>query len=246
MDSNDKNLNSETQENIVDLEQNSEEIEFDDNIDIEALQAKLQEHMELEDIVYEPEKTLDTPVDNPEMSQEATSENSTDIQEFSEMLTTPVNSEGVQNDVVPTVENTLPVETQPQQPIVAVQPQVPQEKLKLQPGEKKFVIYIEPENLDFIESLSIKERKKVINRVLHYEDENVRQKKERRERAKFTNQVIIMVVTVVISLPIFFMLLNKSIELTILNYQQAQQNFVKLYKEQGKIKSYKNFQKNFD
>lgn len=246
MDSNDKNLNSETQENIVDLEQNSEEIEFDDNIDIEALQAKLQEHMELEDIVYEPEKTLDAPVDNPELSQEATLENSTDIQEFSEMLTTPVNSEEVQNEIVPTGECVMPVEAEPQQPIVAVQPQVPQEKLKLQPGEKKFVIYIEPENLDFIESLSIKERKKVINRVLHYEDENIRQKKERRERAKFTNQVIIMVVTVVLSLPIFFMLLNKSIELTILNYQQAQQNFVKLYKEQGKIKSYKNFQKNFD
>lgn len=246
MDSNDKNLNSETQENIVDLEQNSEEIEFDDNIDIEALQAKLQEHMELEDIVYEPEKTLDAPVDNPEMSQEAALENSTDIQEFSEMLTTPVNSEEVQNEIVPTGESVMPVEAEPQQPIVAVQPQLPQEKLKLQPGEKKFVIYIEPENLDFIESLSIKERKKVINRVLHYEDENIRQKKERRERAKFTNQVIIMVVTVVLSLPIFFMLLNKSIELTILNYQQAQQNFVKLYKEQGKIKSYKNFQKNFD
>lgn len=246
MDNNDEKLNSETQENIVDTEQNSEEIEFDDNIDIEALQAKLQEHMELDDIVYEPEKTLDAPVDNLEMSQKVTSENSTDIQEFSDMLTAPANSEVVQNDVVPTGESVMPVETEPQQPIVAVQPQVPQEKLKLQPGEKKFVIYIEPENLDFIESLSIKDRKKVINRVLHYEDENVRQKKERRERAKFTNQVIIMVVTVVISLPIFFMLLNKSIELTILNYQQAQQNFVKLYKEQGKIKSYKNFQKNFD
>lgn len=246
MDNNDKNLNSETQENIVDTEQNSEEIEFDDNIDIDALQAKLQEHMELDDIVYEPEKTLDAPANTVEASQEVTSENSTDIQEFSEMLTTHVNSEEVQNDVVPTAESVMPIETEPQQPIVAVQPQVPQEKLKLQPGEKKFVIYIDPENLDFIESLSIKDRKKVINRVLHYEDENVRQKKERRERAKFTNQVIIMVVTVVISLPIFFMLLNKSIELTILNYQQAQQNFVKLYKEQGKIKSYKNFQKNFD
>ncbi len=243
MDNNDKNLNSEAQENIVDTEQNSEEIEFDDNIDIEALQAKLQEHMELEDIVYEPEKTLDASADTAEATQEVAS---TDIQEFSEMLTTPVNLDEVQNDVVLTGESVMPVETEPQQPIVAVQPQIPQEKLKLQPGEKKFVIYIEPENLDFIESLSIKDRKKVINRVLHYEDENVRQKKERRERAKFTNQVIIMVVTVVISLPIFFMLLNKSIELTILNYQQAQQNFVKLYKEQGKIKSYKNFQKNFD
>ena len=72
-----------------------------------------------------------------------------------------------------------------------------------------------------------------------------KRRREAQERAKFTKQVIIMVLTVVLALPIFFVLLNKSVEVTILNYQQAQQNFVKLYKEQGKIKSYKSFQKHF-
>ena len=90
-----------------------------------------------------------------------------------------------------------------------------------------------------------KVRKKLINKVLHEQDEASRKRREMRERAKFTRQIIIMVLTVTIALPVFFVLLNKSIEITILNYQQAQQNFVKLYKEQGKIKSYKSFQNHF-
>lgn len=222
MDTNDKNFE-------ITQEDNSEEIEFDENIDINALQAKLQEHMLLDNVEYVPETTKEVPQD------------SSNISEFSEMLSSSVVP--VEQAQVEAVECSETVESAP---AVVHQQQLPQEKLKLQPGEKKFVIYIEPENIDFIEGLSIKDRKRVINRVLHYEDEDVRRKKERKERAKFTNQVIIMVLTVVVSLPIFFLLLNKSIEMTIVNYQQAQQNFVKLYKEQGKIKSYKNFQRSFD
>ena len=222
MDTNDKNFE-------ITQEDNSEEIEFDENIDINALQAKLQEHMLLDNVEYVPETTNEVPQD------------SSNISEFSEMLSSSVVP--VEQAQVEVVESSETVESAP---AVVPQQQLPQEKLKLQPGEKKFVIYIEPENIDFIEGLSIKDRKRVINRVLHYEDEDVRRKKERKERAKFTNQVIIMVLTVVVSLPIFFLLLNKSIEMTIVNYQQAQQNFVKLYKEQGKIKSYKNFQRSFD
>ena len=233
----DKNFNTENQDNL-EFNANSEDIEFDDNIDIDALQNQLQAHMSsTENIKYDIEP----------MKEKVAEENTDkveDIAEFSELLNKPASNDSM--NIIP-AEDIKALEPTSNDSAMPVQiPQQPQEKLKLQPGEKKFVIYIEPENLDFIESLSIKDRKKVINRVLHYEDENVRLKKERRERAKFTKQVIIMVITVVVSLPFFFMLLNKSIELTILNYQQAQQNFVKLYKEQGKIKSYKNFQKNFD
>lgn len=233
----DKNFNTENQDNL-ELNANSEEIEFDDNIDIEALQNQLQAHMSsTENIEYDLEPMK-------EKVSEKNTDKAEDIAEFSELLNKPASNDSM--NIIP-AEDIKAIEPTSNDSAMPVQmPQQPQEKLKLQPGEKKFVIYIEPENLDFIESLSIKDRKNVINRVLHYEDENVRLKKERRERAKFTKQVIIMVITVVVSLPFFFMLLNKSIELTILNYQQAQQNFVKLYKEQGKIKSYKNFQKNFD
>lgn len=217
MEQDNKNINQ-NQEN-TEFEVDKEEIEFDDNIDIGALQAQLQEHMQGEDIDYTPEQ-VNIPVQN--------------------------------SEEVPVLDNTTPTtDATPQLPEVAqpttplAKQKAPEEKLKLKEGEKKYVIYIEPDNIDFINSLSIKERKKLINKILHEQDEYSQKRREMRERSKFTKQIIIMVLTVTLSLPIFFVLLNKSIEITILNYQQAQQNFVKLYKEQGKIKSYKTFQNHF-
>ena len=84
-------------------------------------------------------------------------------------------------------------------------------------------------------------KQKIINDILHDRDVIAKRTRRFKENAKFTNQILIMIFTVVLALPVFFFLLNKSIETTILNYQQAQQNFVKLYREQGKIKNYKNF-----
>ncbi len=215
--------NTEFQINNID-----EEIEFDDNIDIDALQAQLKQHMlDTENVDYSPEQT--TPAPQPVEKKD----------DITSLLDIPTFTS--QDSNVPPMDIATP--TAPL--AVPNQPAPPQEKLKLQEGEKKYVIYIEPDNIDFIDSLSIKDRKKMINKVLHEQDEASRKRKELRERAKFTRQIIIMVLTVTIALPIFFVILNKSIEITILNYQQAQQNFVKLYKEQGKIKSYKSFQSHF-
>ena len=215
MEQDNENINK-NQENTEFEIDSQEEIEFDDNIDIDALQAQLQEHMQGEDIDYTPEQSKTMP----------------NVQEAE----TPQNLQ-VNQDVQ------LPEVATPTAPPAV--PKKNEEKLKLKDGEKKYVIYIEPDNIDFIDNLSIKERKKLINRVLHEQDELSKKRREMHERSKFTKQIIIMVLTVTISLPIFFVLLNKSIEITILNYQQAQQNFVKLYKEQGKIKSYKTFQNHF-
>lgn len=216
MEQDNKNIDK-TQENTeINIEADTEEIEFDDNIDIDALQAQLQEHMQGEDIDYTPTKS--TVVENEIQNDVPLQEDTPSVQ-------------------LPEVATPTPPPTVPQKK--------PEEKLKLQAGEKKYVIYIEPDNIDYIESLSIKERKKIINKILHEQDEFSQRRREMRERSKFTKQIIIMVLTVTLSLPIFFVLLNKSIEITILNYQQAQQNFVKLYKEQGKIKSYKTFQNHF-
>ena len=222
-DNNDEKL-TENQSNEIDTVYDEEDIiEFDDNIDIEALQSQLQEHMKLENVEYTPEKT----------QEKKTVEGVAPKVELAQ----PQGLVPVQNSEILTQQENNPAEFK----------KVPhlKEKLKLAPGEKKFVIYIEPENLDFIEGLTLKERKRLINNVLHEQDDLSKRRREAQERAKFTKQVIIMVLTVVLALPIFFVLLNKSVEVTILNYQQAQQNFVKLYKEQGKIKSYKSFQKHF-
>ena len=56
-DNNDEKL-TENQSNEIDTVSDEEDIiEFDDNIDIEALQSQLQEHMKLENVEYTPEKT---------------------------------------------------------------------------------------------------------------------------------------------------------------------------------------------
>jgi len=211
---------------------NEEEIEFDDNIDIEALQAQLQQHMSSENIDYAPAPaSINKTVSVPDGSNTLVPVYNTEVSETLELNNFVQSFEESGNGT-----ETLPVPEKPKE----------EEKLKLKLGEKKYVIYIEPDNVDFVENLTIKERKKIINRILREEDENIRKKRQIEERTKFTHQVIIMVLTVVVSLPIFFVLLNKSIEITILNYQQTQQNLVKLYKEQGKIKSYRKFQKNFN
>ncbi|MBR1680987.1 hypothetical protein IJ707_04255 [bacterium] len=197
----------------------NEEIEFDDNIDIDALQAKLQMHMTDEGVNYTPA---------PEVL-----DGSNAIVPSEESIGDTI---GLENFVQSVETNRQEQNNTPKE----------DEKLKLKLGEKKYIVYIEPDNIDFIDGLTIRERKKVINRLLKEEDTTLKKRKLMQERAKFINQIIIMVVTVVVSLPIFFILLNKSIEITILNYQQSQQNFVKLYKEQGKIKSYKKFKKTFD
>lgn len=245
---NDKTLNEYIQKEDVQLEENQdeEEIEFDDNIDIEALQAQLQQHMSEGGIDYVPDTSneqsvvLDasnemTHVEEFEDNNVDREENPQELENFVQALTDNSSGEVEENQNNQETENI-------DLPALFSQ----EEKPKLQLGEKKYIIYIEPDNVNFIEAMTINERKSIINRLLKEEDATLKKRKILRERAKFINQVIIMVITVVISLPIFFVLLNKSIEVTILNYQQSQQNFVKLYKEQGKIKSYKKFQKTFD
>ena len=225
------------------LQEENDEIEFDDNIDIESLQAQLQQHMSEEGVDYVPNASVTIKdvedasnlvvpvefVDNDE-------NNSMELDSFVQSVTED-NQNQQEDSLVPQVQEDISF---------AVNPPKSDEKQKLLPGEKKYIIYINPDNIDFIEAMTINERKKIINRLLKEEDATLKKNKMMRERAKFINQIIIMVITVVVSLPIFFIILNKSIEVTILNYQQSQQNFVKLYKEQGKIKSYKKFQKTFN
>lgn len=191
----DENVNEENKNKETNAE---EEIEFDDNIDIEALQNKLQQQMQNNGIVYKP-------------------------------------AEGKDSDTV-NKENELPKKEDKK-----TLPALKKRLIEKRDNYKKYIIYVSEENVEYIDSLSIDDRKKIINDILHDRDVVAKRTRHFKENAKFANQILIMVFTVVLALPIFFFLLNKSIETTIVNYQQAQQNFVKLYREQGKIKNYKNF-----
>ena len=106
---------------------------------------------------------------------------------------------------------------------------------------KKYVIYIDSENIEYMESLSADERKAIVNDSLKTKKETKYRKAKEEQRMLFTSNVIVIAFTVIIFFPILFYVVNKSTELTILNYNQAKENFVKLYKQQGKIKQTNDF-----
>ncbi len=102
---------------------------------------------------------------------------------------------------------------------------------------KKFVIYIDEENIDYISSLSIQERKDVINSILREQDDIRIAKREDARRKKLITHLLIGIITFVVCIPLLYMLVNKCLEATIANYKRSQYNFEVLYKERGKIKS---------
>lgn len=165
-----------------------DDIEFDDNVNIEALTQQLQQHV--------------------------------DVGEAANMSNEDFNKE-------PVVE------------------QKPEEKPAPDPAEnfpklncKKYVVYITPDNVDYVDKLSIDERTELINNIIA--DKQVANKKSKRlkEQQTYYKHLIVACLTVIISFPLLFIAVNKSLQLTINNYQQTQQNFQKLYKEKGKIDSY--------
>lgn len=102
---------------------------------------------------------------------------------------------------------------------------------------KKYVIYIDPENIEFIEHLSINDRKKVVNDILKEQDARIAKQIKIEAHKKFLKHLLVASITFIIGFPLLFYVVNVSMELTIENYKQAQKNFTKLYREKGKIKS---------
>lgn len=176
-----------------------EDIEFDENIDIDAIQKILRQHMD---------ENASATAEKPE-----------------------VETEDEEEDEAFSPEEA--VETLPE--VVNFQP--PQdESTDIDPKAKKYVIYINPENIEFIEKLSIAERKLIINKLLREQDELIAKQKREEEIKRYLRHSIVAALTVIIGLPILFILVNRSLEVTIANYKRAQQNFSTLYREQGKIK----------
>jgi len=101
---------------------------------------------------------------------------------------------------------------------------------------KKYVIYINSDNINFMENLSTNERKTLINKILKEQNELSVKEKEIERRKKYTINLMIITITVIIAFPILFVLVNKGLEITMDNYKEAKGNFTKLYKQKGKIK----------
>ncbi len=101
----------------------------------------------------------------------------------------------------------------------------------------KYVIYIDQENTEFIESLTVKERKNLINRILREQDDIAITKRRLGLIQTIIKHTVIAIITVSVSIPIVYWTVNASLEASINNYRRSETIFKTLYKEKGKIKS---------
>lgn len=101
----------------------------------------------------------------------------------------------------------------------------------------KYVIYIDPQNVDFINSLTVKERKNLINKILREQDDIAITKQRFKIVQTVIRHAIVAILTIAVSIPIIYFTINASLEASINNYRQSQTIFQTLYKEKGKIQS---------
>ena len=101
---------------------------------------------------------------------------------------------------------------------------------------KKYVIYIDQINFEFIDSLSIQERKELINSILHEQDELRKARLREERRKKLVSILMFIILSVFVLVPLLFLVINKCMEATIVNYRRNQDNWEVLFKEHNKIK----------
>ena len=107
-------------------------------------------------------------------------------------------------------------------------------------GDKKYskyVIYIDSENTEFKESLTVKERKNLINRILREQDDIALTRRRLGLVQTVIKHSIIAIITISLAIPAVYFTINASLEASINNYRRSQTIFKTLYKEKGKIKS---------
>ena len=103
----------------------------------------------------------------------------------------------------------------------------------------KYVIYVDPENVDFIESLTVKERKNLVNKILKEQSDITLTKRRLGVMQEVIKHIIIAIMTISIAIPVVYWTINTSLEASINNYRRSQTVFQTLYREKGKIKPQK-------
>lgn len=101
------------------------------------------------------------------------------------------------------------------------------------PRAKKFVVMVDSENVEFFDKIPMEERTKLFNTLLTEYKNNLDINNKKKKAIKYTKHLIVSVLTILISLPIMFIVVKKSIQLTIKNYKDVQYNFEKLYESKN-------------
>lgn len=107
------------------------------------------------------------------------------------------------------------------------------------PKAKKFVVMVDAQNVEFFDKVPMEERTQLFNKLLSEYKTNLSKENQKKRLIKFTKHMFVAIMTILISLPVMFIVVNKSIELTIKNYKDVQNNFEQLYesRSQGKFNS---------
>ena len=96
---------------------------------------------------------------------------------------------------------------------------------------KKYIVYINKENIGAIDELSVDERNSFINSAikLKFENDDIRTASVKKKRILLHSTI--MICTIIIFMPIVVYLAHLSIVATFKNYKYSQDNFEKLYRE---------------
>lgn len=180
---------------------NVPDIQFEEVMDIDEIQKKLQEK------IYENDEI-------PDLTDQF------ELIEIKQRL--PIeNNEDKQDNKHPSVDSLNP-------------------KIEIDRDSKKYVIYIDSNNVDFMENLSVDDRRLIINKALKEQYAISARTKELKARKRFLTHLIVACLTFIIGFPILFIAVNKAMETSIVNYREAKENITKLYKQSGKIKMHSN------
>ena len=101
------------------------------------------------------------------------------------------------------------------------------------PKPKKFVVMVNPENIDFFDKIPMEERAVLFNTLLSNHKKSIETAKSKKKMIKFSKHMFVAIMTILLSLPVMFLIVNKSIELTINNYKDVQNSFEKLYESRN-------------
>lgn len=98
---------------------------------------------------------------------------------------------------------------------------------------KKYVITADAKYVDYFEKLSLEKRSELFNEMLSEYIKNEDKLNAKKRMKRILIHSFIAAVTIIIALPILLFVVNKAIHYTVLNYQDSQQNFEKLYESHG-------------
>ena len=96
---------------------------------------------------------------------------------------------------------------------------------------KKYIVYVDKENISAIDELSVDERNRFLNSAIKLKFEHDDAKKEKTRRKRLLLHSTVMICTIIIFMPVAIYLAHLSIVATFKNYKYSQDNFEKLYRE---------------